>query len=301
MTKTLAVDIRLDGIEIDGRLYEYPILLTDLKALFDEEPEELEGSRSSRTSSSWVWFDSGLSATHKDGVHALALKFDVDDPAHDVRIEGRPFGEEFGPQGPTYPSRDFGNGYIMARRSSDRGPDQRVRTIIVEQKVRRPAKKKQAAPGKTVKPAKSPEPKPSVDPAEFTDLNFKLLVLQDLMYDQQLLTPAFQLGEFIEHHVDREIDLDEEGYAPIPEALAYFAEYPVPRELLGRVVELVQDGGNDIYLQIAPLWDGEDDVFDVKDFADVDLLPELRSLTLTGVDEVTLESLREKGIEADLL
>ncbi|GAB2560460.1 DUF6892 domain-containing protein [Leucobacter ruminantium] len=309
MTKTLTVDIRLDGIEIDGRLYEYPILLTDLQALFDEEPVETGGSRSARTSSSWVWFDSGLSATHKDGVHALAVKFDVDDPAHDVRIEGRPFGEEFEPQGPTYPSRDFGNGYIMARRSSDRGPDQHVKTIIVEQKVLR-GKKKQAAPAKKAEPAQVPEmpaptkaaaPALSIDAVEFADLNFKLLVLQDLMYDQKLLAPAFDFAEFIEHHVDREIDVNEEGYAPIPEVLAYFAEYPVPRELLGKVVELVQDGGNDIYLQIAPLWDGEDDVFDVKDFADVELLPNLRSLTLTGVDEETLESLRKRGIEADLL
>lgn len=298
MAKTLTVDIRLDGIEIDGRLYEYPILLTDLKALFDEEPVELEGSRSARTSSSWVWFDSGLSAIHKDGVHALAVWFGVDDPAHDVRIEGRPFSEEFGPRGSTYTILDFGNGHIMARRSNDLGPDQHVKTIIVEQKVPRSAKKKQVTP---VKPAKAPEPAPSVDAVEFTDLNFKLLVLQDLMYDQKLLTPAFHFEEFIEHHVDREIDLNEEGYAPIPEVLAYFAEYPVPREMLDRVVELVQDGGNDIYLQIAPLWDGEDDVFDIEDFSDVDLLPNLRSLTLTGVDEETLESLRKKGIEADLL
>lgn len=51
----------------------------------------------------------------------------------------------------------------------------------------------------------------------------------------------------------------------------------------------------------SPLWSGEDDVFDVHDFQDVDLLPNLRALTLTGVDDKTLKVLRDKGIDADLL
>lgn len=293
MTRILTVDIRLDGIEIDGRFHGYPIPLAELDALFDEDAQRFDGSVGAKLSASWTWRRSGVSATHTDGVHALAVKFHVDDPAHVVRIEGRPFGEEFGPKGPTYPNREFGNGYILARRS-DPGPDQHVKEITVEQKVRRQRKK--TAPVKA-----QPKPDPVADAVEFADLNFKLLVLQVLMYEKELLTPAFDLYDFLGEFSDRVIDIREEGYAPIPEVLAYFAELPVPRALLDEIVELDQDGGNDIYLQIAPLWGGDDESFDVADFADVDLLPQLRSMTLTGVDEETLENLREKGIDAELL
>lgn len=296
MTKTLTVDIRLDGIEIDGRLYPYPILLTDLAALFDEEPMEMDASRGARTTARWWWMDSGLSASHKDGVHAFNLKFDVVDPAHDVRIEGRPYGEVFGPRGSTYENHDFGTGFIMANRTNDLGPDQHVERIIVEQKV--PRGKKAAARKQPAKPA---APMPDVDGVEFADLNFKLLVLQHLMYDQQLLQPAFDVEEFLERHVDRDVDLDEEGYAPIPEVLDYFRQYPVPRDLLGEVTTLTMDGGNDIYLQIAPRWDGEDEVFDIEDFSDAALLPNLGSLTVGDPDDETLEPLRARGVTIDQL
>ncbi|MCH1882531.1 hypothetical protein [Agrococcus sp. ARC_14] len=294
MKTTLSVDIRLDGIEINGRLYTYPILLTELDALFDEEVEKYDRSK---TEGFWAWFESRVTAKHNDGVHALSVKFLVEDGAHQVRIEGRPFDAEFGSTGPTYPNRDFGNGYILARRTEP-GPDQHVKEITVEQKVPRQAAKQKPA---AAKPKAKPEPGPVVEAAEFADLNFKLLVLQSLMYETELLTPAFSLHDFVAEHSDREFDVDAEGHAPIPEVLAHFAALPVPRALLTEITELEQDGGNEIYMQIAPLWDGEDDVFDVADFADVDLLPKLRSMTLIGVDEATLDTLRTKGIDAELL
>ncbi|GIG70481.1 DUF6892 domain-containing protein [Phytomonospora endophytica] len=284
------MDIRLDGIEIDGRLHDFPIPLADLEALLDEEPDKIDGA-GGRRGGFWSWRETGLTAKHTDGIHVLNLRLRVDGPAHRVRIEGRPFDEEFGPTGPTYPSRDLGAGYVGVRRT-DPGPDQHVADVIVEQKVRRP--KKKTAPAK-----KKPTPVP--DAVEFTDLNFKLLVVQDLMYDKGLLGPSFDLRGFVDGFTGRDIDIDAEGHAPIPEALAYFAELPVPRALLSEVVELEQDGGNDVYMQIAPLWNGEDDSFDVTDFSDVELLPNLRSMTLTGVGEETLESLRKRGIEANLL
>lgn len=293
MARTLTVDIRPDGIEIDGRFHSYPIVLAELDALFDEDAWKLDGSVRAKVSASWMWEQAGVSATHTDGVHALAVTFRVDDPAHDVRIEGRAFSEEFGAKGPTYPSRDFGNGYILARRS-DPGPDQRVKEITVEQQVRR----QQKSSAQVKVPSK---PDPAADAAEFADLNFKLLVLQVLMYEKELLTPAFDLYRFLDEFSDRIIDIREEGYAPIPEVLAYFAEVPVPRALLDEVVELDQDGGNDIYMEIAPLWGGDDGSFDIADFADVDLLPNLRTMRLTGVDEETLAQLRKKGIDAELL
>lgn len=296
MTRVLTADIRLDGIEIDGRLHLYPIPLAELDALFDEEAIAYKGSARAGAGATWNWRTSGVRATHTDGRHAQSVTFDLDCVAHEVRIDGRPFGEEFGPTGPTYPNRDFGNGFILARRTEP-GPDQHVKAITVEQKAPRRTKP-QSAKVKRVVPA---APEMSVDAAEFVDLNFKLLVVQALMYDKELLKPEFSLYDFLGEVDGREIDIRTEGHEPIPEALAYFAALRIPRALLSEIVELEQDGGNDVYGQIAPLWDGEGDCFDIADFRDVAMLPNLRSIMLTGVDDETLEALREKGIDAQLL
>ena len=42
------------------------------------------------------------------------------------------------------------------------------------------------------------------------------------------------------------------------------------------------DGGNEIYLNIAPLWDGEDDRFDIDNLTERELrqFPNLKSMTV---------------------
>lgn len=151
----------------------------------------------------------------------------------------------------------------------------------------------------------SPKTQPAGDlPSEaidFADLNFKLAVIQELMYEQELLTPQFVLADFLEEHVDREIDLSQEITEPIPEVLEYFRSLPVPSEYAPSVEELYQDGGNDIYLEIAPQWGGDDSTFDIADFTDTRHFPNLTSMTLLGVDDEVIEGLRRKGIDAQLL
>ncbi|MEV0675396.1 hypothetical protein AB0I60_02620 [Actinosynnema sp. NPDC050436] len=133
---------------------------------------------------------------------------------------------------------------------------------------------------------------------QFTDLNFKLAVVQELMYNQGLL-PKFRLTV---HAAEQGFTYDAASVEAVPEALAYFEALEVPVELAEKVTEIEMDGGNDIYLQIAPNWDGEDDLFDVDEFADVQHFPNLKSMTLlfTGNEEA-LEMLRARGIEADWL
>ncbi|MFD4643302.1 DUF6892 domain-containing protein [Lentzea sp. NPDC058436] len=135
-------------------------------------------------------------------------------------------------------------------------------------------------------------------PIPFADTNFKLAVVQELMYVQNLL-PRFDLREYA---AEQGFTYDDNDFGAVPEALAYFEALAVPAELAEKVTELQMDGGNEIYLEIAPGWDGEDSLFDVDEFADLRHFPDLKSMTLlyTGNQEA-LEALRARGIEADWL
>ncbi|MGW4832992.1 DUF6892 domain-containing protein [Amycolatopsis japonica] len=133
---------------------------------------------------------------------------------------------------------------------------------------------------------------------QFTDFNFKLAVVQELMYNQELF-PKFDLREYA---AEKGFTYDAGSVEAVPEAAAYFEALEVPAELAEKITEIEMDGGNEIYLEIAPNWDGEDSLFDVDEFADVEHFPNLKSMTLlfTGND-AALESLRARGIEADWL
>jgi len=133
-------------------------------------------------------------------------------------------------------------------------------------------------------------------PIPFTDINFKLAVVHELMYAQGLL-PKFRLTEYA---AAQGFTYDPWSVGAVPEALAYFEALEVPAELAEKITEIGMDGGNEIYLEIAPGWDGEDDLFDVDEFADLRHFPRLKSMALlyTGNEEA-LEMLRARGIDAD--
>ncbi|WP_199551524.1 hypothetical protein [Streptomyces sp. N35] len=141
--------------------------------------------------------------------------------------------------------------------------------------------------------------------AEFQDFNFKLVVIDELMYGQRVLTPAFDLGarlraqgigdpaSYVLGNGLHEVVLDE--------SRRYFEALEIGDELLARVDELCFDAGLDIYWHCAPAWDGEDDLFDVRSLDDLALLPHLKRVTF--VDDGTLrapdkwERLAARGIE----
>lgn len=116
----------------------------------------------------------------------------------------------------------------------------------------------------------------------FKNLNFKLAVVQHLMYDKGLLEPRFDAHEFAAEYTRRKIDIDSEGYEPIPEILRWFEKLPVPARLAEYVTELEMDGGDEIYTQICPFWDGEDNRFSVDSIAESELkqFPKLKRVTL---------------------
>ncbi|MER5479086.1 hypothetical protein ABT026_19265 [Streptomyces sp. NPDC002734] len=117
----------------------------------------------------------------------------------------------------------------------------------------------------------------------FRDFNFKLLVVEKLMYWDKTLVPAFSLRRLMAergvedlHDYAEEHDLE---YQVFDEARAYFEALEIPAELLATVEELTFDGGHQVYMECAPVWDGEDDLFNVRSLEDLDLLPNLKVFT----------------------
>ena len=138
--------------------------------------------------------------------------------------------------------------------------------------------------------------------AEFKDFNFKLAAINELMYEQEILKPRFNICEFIENYSVRQIDIEREGYEIIPEVRQYFESLQIPLDLLAGIEEIYQDGGNEIYMQICPLWDGEDDRFDIHSADDVRSLPNLKFITLIyNGDRDFLEQFEKIGIKAKWL
>ncbi|MEU3220365.1 hypothetical protein [Streptomyces sp. NPDC006971] len=141
--------------------------------------------------------------------------------------------------------------------------------------------------------------------AVFRDFNFKLLVVEQLMYIDETLTPRFSIEDHMRargiddlHAYVEENDLE---YQVLDEARAYFERLEIGDDLLASVKRLTFDGGNQVFMECAPVWDGEDDLFDVRSLDDLELVPNLkrflgaRSLTLTVPDAI--ETLRARGIE----
>lgn len=133
---------------------------------------------------------------------------------------------------------------------------------------------------------------------EFKDFNFKLAVIEELMYSQELLKPKFDVYEFAELYDKRKIDTDSEGYEPIPEVVQYFKNLEIDQSLAEHLTEIYQDGGNEIYMNIAPYWDGEDDAFDIHSYEDLKHFPNLKKMTLLCTDPKVFEELKTKGIDA---
>lgn len=137
---------------------------------------------------------------------------------------------------------------------------------------------------------------------EFKDFNFKLAVIEELMYSADHLKPRFDLREFVECHKAREIDLEEEGYDFIPEVTAYFKALPIPTRLAKHVKKIYQDGGNDIYMQMINFWDGESDIFNIQSADDAAHFPKLKKITLFWDDGETMKQAFEaRGIKAEYL
>jgi hypothetical protein len=109
--------------------------------------------------------------------------------------------------------------------------------------------------------------------AVFRDFNFKLLVIEKLMYWDRTLTPVFSIEERMEdrgitdlqsHVFDNDL-----AFTVLDESRTFFGELEISQELLASVDTLVVDGGHQVYYECSPVWDGEDDLFDVHSLDDL--------------------------------
>jgi hypothetical protein len=124
---------------------------------------------------------------------------------------------------------------------------------------------------------------------EFADFNFKLAVIQELMYNKKLIKPEFELYDFVDNFKEREIDVEEEGYAFIPEVIDYFKNLEIDKKFADEIEQIIQDGGDDIYGNVLRFWDGEDDTFSIRNFEDVKHFKNLRKMRLFYSDHLNDE------------
>lgn len=137
----------------------------------------------------------------------------------------------------------------------------------------------------------------------FSDFNFKLLVIDELMYKQKVLEPVFNYRDFTDFYTQRKIDIEKEGYEIIPEIATYFKGLPIPKKFATLIEKLTQNG-NIIYFEIFPFWDGDDDTFDIKSAEDAVHFPNLKKITIfpnETMDETVINQFLEKGIHAEFL
>ena len=123
------------------------------------------------------------------------------------------------------------------------------------------------------------------------------------MYVQEVLEPKLDVYEFIAKQrnlSDSEAYdvIETEGYEIIPEVLKYFKNLKITSEMVTNIKELHMDGGDEIYGQIIPFWDGEDDIFSVNSVVDTKLLPNLKSISLLySENDSLLEEFQEKELK----
>ena len=137
---------------------------------------------------------------------------------------------------------------------------------------------------------------------QFDNFNFKLAIIQELMYDINVLKPEFDIYEFAKEYKGEEIDTESETV--IEPALEYFKNLQIPKSLAKEVGSFYMDGGNEVYMNIIPLWDGEDGYFDLNDVSLTELrqFPNLTEATILTDDFDKIKKIFDAaGIKVELL
>jgi hypothetical protein len=102
--------------------------------------------------------------------------------------------------------------------------------------------------------------------------------------------PAFDLYDFADNYKEREIDIEAEGYGFISEVIEYFKNLEIDKKYAEEIVEISQDGGDDIYGHVLRFWDGEDDTFTIRNFEDIMHFRNLKKMSIFYTDN--LEEIR---------
>ena len=136
----------------------------------------------------------------------------------------------------------------------------------------------------------------------FDNINFKLTIIQVLMYDLRVLKPYFDIYDFADEF--SELEIDTESMEIIQPALDYMIDIPIPKKYAEQVQEIYMDGGNEIYLNLIPQWDGEDETFDLNEVSlkELQQFPNLKQATIISSNFEQVKAVfDEAGIDVELL
>ncbi|MBE6759285.1 MAG: hypothetical protein E7554_04245 [Ruminococcaceae bacterium] len=135
---------------------------------------------------------------------------------------------------------------------------------------------------------------PAGECLEFDNFNFKLAVIQELMYEQEVLKPHFDLYDYLKFKKSR---ANTESPRNIKPAVDFFTTLRIPVSLAESVRSIDMDGGNEIYMNICPMWDGEDERFDLTAVSARELkqFPNLKHMTVMAAE--TFDAVRAAGEE----
>lgn len=130
----------------------------------------------------------------------------------------------------------------------------------------------------------------------FDNFNFKLAVIQELMYRQEVLKPYFDIYDYLKFKKSKAKTETEKN---IKAAVDFFKKLQVPLSLAENITKIAMDGGNEIYGNIAPLWDGEDGRFDINEITpnEIRQFPNLRKMEIMTTK---LDKLIEFGKKFDI-
>jgi hypothetical protein len=273
----LNINMVRNGISIDGEIFEYPINPLEIKKKIAKYPDTVSEEDAK--------FDNGIMIKTDQAGDFKECFIDMNYYDGVILADGNDFSKiKLKKSGYNIESGIIGDSKLTIAYFSDHQKGIREITISRFQSA-------------LVEKYKIPKVQGEV--LQFKDLNFKLAVLQVLMYDKELLQPKFDLSEFAEQYQKSDIDLDSEE--AIPEVLNYFKKYPIEKKYAEEITELYQDGGDDIYLQVAPCWDGEDDQFVIKSEKDAIQFSNLRKVTLFLGAKSIIKKFEALGVQAEWL
>lgn len=290
-----SIDISENGISIQGQLFKFPFNFNELTEIFGQPERTTTFDKSENTI--YTWDNVGIYVYAKEKFEI----FDISIIVADVQQY------DFQPLNPFKQTLTINNvPYKEAIKVVEKAYDTEIKLgeISINAELEYDSKEIIELNICKVKPImKNTCDKynfTSIDKEkiEFADFNFKLAVIEELMYNKELLKPKFDVYEFAEINNIEGFSAIEGGYEPIPEVVEYFKALEIDINLAKQVTEIYQDGGNEIYMNIAPQWDGEDNIFNIQSYEDLKHFPNLKKMTLFETDPEIFEELKSKGINA---
>ncbi|WP_316807122.1 DUF6892 domain-containing protein [Pedobacter agri] len=292
--KLIEIDFTKNGIVLNGRNNQLPVKISILNEIFGE-PEEVK----TETNVLYIWQDKGIRGFSKDKENIFEVDIQLIQLGQNQFFPQQPFLGSLKIEGTDYKNfvkvsqNDYlfkeykiGNSEIQVRLTKEEPKLIRSISIDIQEEEEELTQKEDYKLKKI-----------SGEKIEFKDFNFKLAIIEELMYNKELLKPKFDVYEFAEITKIKGFSATEGGYEPIPEVVEYFKELEIDKKFAEQVTEIYQDGGNEIYMNVTPQWDGEDDVFNIQSFEDIKHFPNLKKMTLFETDSKVIEELKSKGIE----